>query len=646
MDKKIAKTIRLGLKFLEKNQQKNGSFESLTSTDPNFSKKNWKTSSIFPSCLILSSLENLNLPKTKNGIVKFLLSQKNEYWSFNYWSRNSKEAKEIPYPDDLDTIFCALAGIFKNNPKTIDGKALAKIVTLLTFCEKKEGGPYSTWITPKNNRKDWGDFDLAVNSNIAFFLDSQGLQLDSINKLVKKAIQEKNFSSPYYYSEFSVIYFISRFFKDLEKEKAIKYLLSKKNRKGFWNNPLDTALAVCALLNFGFYKKEELKKPVKQIISSQSRNGSWKPFPFVVEFSKLHLAGSPALTTSFCLEALNKYQNIFEKNKHGHEKNDPKEESIKNEMARLFQQRISKFSPETKKKILFLMDDMLSSDKNGSISLLSYHFKKSLGKNGEKIPDSLICKLGLANLYGWIAYTIYDDFLDNEVLENNLPLANFFLRELSSMFFQIQTKNNTFFKIFQRMMDDLEEANFQETRSQRLKIKNSQIQIPQNDFRYRKKFSLATRSMGHAFGPIAILCFLGYGEKSKEIEKLTSFFENYICAKQLNDDIHDWEKDLAKGILNQVTSLVMKKFKEKYKMDHLDLKRDKIRIQELFWHEIIPIFCKEIIKKTNRAEELLKQIGIIKNIQIFQNLISKCRKIALDTMNEQKETLNFIRNIG
>src|SRR4030095_7089120 len=104
----------------------------------------------------------------QNKIAKFLLLHKSEFWSWNYWQRNSHEAKELPYPDDLDVTFCALAALSHYDKKLISGDVFAYIVQLLTATEKKEGGPYRTWLVAKNAPAVWRDVDLAVNSNIAY----------------------------------------------------------------------------------------------------------------------------------------------------------------------------------------------------------------------------------------------------------------------------------------------------------------------------------------------------------------------------------------------------------------------------------------------------------------------------------------------
>ena len=178
--------INNAIKFLSKEQTKNGSFPSFTTSNPKDFKNAYKCESIFASTLILDSLKDLQetqrLKKIKNNLIIFLLSQKSEDWSFNYIVKNSNDYKKTPYPDDLDDTSCALAALYRYDKKLISGEVIAKFVLILTALEKQEGGPYKTWLVGPNTPKIWHDIDLAVNSNIAFFLSTQQVSLKNINK--------------------------------------------------------------------------------------------------------------------------------------------------------------------------------------------------------------------------------------------------------------------------------------------------------------------------------------------------------------------------------------------------------------------------------------------------------------------------------
>lgn len=143
-------TIKEGLRFLARHQEADGSFFCLVTEKPDDYSFEEKCPAIVPSNIVLSSLSKLPgtslVESIKQKTASFLLSQKGDYWSFNYWFRNSEEYVSLPYPDDLDDTFCALAALYEYNPGLFDGEVMARIATMLTSAEKQEGGPYDMWL--------------------------------------------------------------------------------------------------------------------------------------------------------------------------------------------------------------------------------------------------------------------------------------------------------------------------------------------------------------------------------------------------------------------------------------------------------------------------------------------------------------------
>ncbi|MBI2641570.1 hypothetical protein HYW87_03185, partial [Candidatus Roizmanbacteria bacterium] len=246
------KLIDKGIRFLITEQQKDGSFLSLASTRLNDFTRATTTHTIVPSNIVLSCLNSLEetaaITKIKQNTALFLLSQKSGHWSFNYWVRESKDAKKTPYPDDLDDSFCALAALYQHDPNLFNGKALAKITILLTAVEGKEGGPYNMWLVPPNTDKGWKRIDLVVNSNIAYFLSLLDISLPNLNAFIEQEIEKENYVFPYC-SIYPAVYFISRFYQGKKVKQIIDLLLSKRDKEGKWENPLYTALAISSLVN-------------------------------------------------------------------------------------------------------------------------------------------------------------------------------------------------------------------------------------------------------------------------------------------------------------------------------------------------------------------------------------------------------------
>lgn len=630
----MKEAINKGLKFLAKDQEKDGSFMCLVSKKLDDYRQANTVPAIVPVNIVLSSLINIDSETSKNIKKKaadFLLSEKSEYWSFNYWFRNSDWYKIEPYPDDVDDTFCALAALYEYNPALFDGEVMAKIVTMLTSAEKKEGGPYDMWLVPPEGRKTWNDLDLVVNSNVAFFLSLQDISLPKVNAFIEKSINDEDYEFPYN-KIYPGIYFISRFYKGKQKEKMIDLILSNQEKDGKWENPLRTALAISSLINLSGNKYYGyLEKGINYLNKTQKKDGSWKPYSFYfqmkLENKKLY-AGSSSITTALCLEAINKFI-ALESKKERKKDISKKALEIHKKIEKELKRRFSTCGEDLKTEAEKIIKKTLRGDKDKQITLLPYFFKKSLQKNlenGKNISEELLVKLGVANTLGWIAYTIYDDFLDDEGDTKLLSVANAALRESSLIFASILPEESGFAEFSKKTFDIIDNANTWEIKHCRSN------KLP--DF---KNYSqLAEKSIGHSLGPIAILFALGYRENSTEVKNITKFFEHYIIARQLNDDAHDWEDDLKKGHINSVTAEILKNNKNNSKSFET--------LQRIFWEKIIIDVCQNMLKHVELARTHLKKVDIIENSEIFEEIISSIEKSAKKALKERKETLKFIKN--
>jgi len=641
-DLKFQAVIRNGITFLLKAQLKNGNFISLSSKSQKDFSNAKKLNSIFPTILVLSCLSEIDgatVKKIKERIAGFLLSQKSEFWSFNYWDRSSKEAKKMPYPDDLDDTFCALSALFLYDSSLINGKAMAKIVAVLTAVEKKEGGPYKTWLVPKEANKVWEDVDLVVNSNIAYFLSSQEIDLPNIVKFIEKAINAQKYESQYYPSIYPIVYFISRFYRGKKQKKIIEFLLPKQEKNGKWENPLNIALVVSALLNLGVESKK-MEHAVGYLIKSQ-KNGCWPAYAFCLDPAikgEKYYAGSSELTTAFCLEAINKYANkrrdavLLRLMKQDVTIRDEAMPHLYNKIIIKIEKDFSLLGDEFKSEALKFIEKIIKIDKDKQIVLLPYFFKKSLGKNGEKISDKLLVDLGLANLYGWIAYTIYDDFLDDEGQPELLSVANFSLRQLTDIFnnLKVQGIKKEFFEI----MNVIDSANVWEIANCR--IKKETFKMPN----YKNYSKLYEKSLGHALGPIAILLSLGHDPNSQEASLIKSFFKHYLIARQMNDDAHDWEEDLKKGHINSAGDLILKKAKQKKIKFNMEM--DCAPFQEIFWYDVSVDICDKILNNVKLAKENLQKISIIEKPEFLEKLLAPVENSAKKALKERKKTIDFL----
>lgn len=615
---KLESSLESGINYLKASQQKDGSFLSCSSPSKNFNKL-IKFHSVFSTALI-SQLLSKNLKSESEDILKntssFLLSQRSKNWSWNYWVRKSKEYKDMPYPDDLDDTFCCLSAIFLYNSKLVTGEVLANATNLLTTLETREGGPYRTWLVDNRAKEIWQDVDLGVNANIAYFLESQDVTLPNLTDLFDNAIENNQFTTPYYPTPYPIIYFISRFTKEKNRTNKLTKIILKLNPK----NPLDTALKVSSLINLS-YPVTKFGDLVTNITATQNKNGSWNASPFYTGVNpkkdKKFYAGSGELTTAFCLEAISLYLKSLQTENNSA---DPEYIEVNDLVIAKVEKRFENLGPNLKNEARIYLKQVLKNNKDKQITLLPLFFANSLDQNKNSVDKELIINLGAASVYGWLAYTIYDNFLDVENKTSSLPLANVCLRELTKIFNSSLPEETGFPSIFQEVMDKLEEANTWEVTHCRSK------KVPY----YRNYEQLANKSLGHALGCVAVLMSLGYKKTSPEVKSLLSFFKHFLIARQLNDDAHDWETDLKGGHINSVGAIL------------LSQKRGKL--QELFWTEIIDEVCELILQHCKKARIYLSKVVNIENPSLLLRFVERQEKSVEFAKTEKAKTLAFLKS--
>ena len=699
---KIEKIIQKELEFILKEQKLTGNFNNFSSFQADCLQKIKNYELTFPAGLILSALAplktNPRIEKLLNQTVKFLLKEKNQFWSFNYWSRSAKESQK--WPDDMDTVACVLAGITLVEPSKINGEVLAKVVNLLTLLEVKEGGPYRTWVVDSKSHASLLDIDLVVNSNIAYFLSLQGVFLDNLNELVETAIKKKQLSSRYYLGSCPVFYFIARFYQGKEIETLKKLIKKTRNKAGYWENPLMSALMISAWLNLGG-ETREIEKGIQYLSRKmQSKNYRYQSFYFdPAQNKKSYYSITPALTAALSIEALVKYKEVLSREvlakQSGFKKTIQKSTretdkeilKIRALIRKKIKERIEQAPPELAKVLDQLIKKTLKNDKSGQILFNACHWQQALKDldqtekadvlkgsvsgevgAGRGFTKNELADLGFANLAGWAAYAVYDDFLDGEGQGKYLGCANLLMRELN-LIFSTRLPFESGFKDFTReVMDQIDNANtweIEKCRLERVKLGKGQsellFKLPRKWPIYRNYQKLAERSLGHLLPPAAVLFNQGFKKSSLAIKNLIKFYSHYIIARQLNDDAHDIEVDLKKGSLTPVVFMVLKKWQAKNNKENgkktgnlkprleIDIKKELPELQGIFWHEIIVPVAEEVLKQAKLARQALKELkqsGVIKQQDKFEEILRAVEGSAKQAVVERKKTLDFLKYLA
>lgn len=326
--KKIDVAISKALNFLAQNQLPYGEFKTYLSTNERMADNCVFDSSAFVTALILYSISFLEEPKVK-GItqkaVQFLVEEKEIPGQWRFWSSRNPKHKKLP-PDSDDT--ACIAYVLKQYYSPLLYSFLLGSNKRILLNNRNEQGLFYTWIMPPGHKND---VDSAVNANILFYLsecEETKAVCDYLNHIVLSNLEKGSY--PYYLSDLCLYYFMSRAHfhgagsLNKSKDAVLDKTISLQQEDGSFGDDLNTALAVCTLLNYQYSDEATLKRAIGSIVEHQREDGAWSKIAMATgcfwsggaEETGDWLAaywGSEELTTALCIEAMAKYQLLSKK---------------------------------------------------------------------------------------------------------------------------------------------------------------------------------------------------------------------------------------------------------------------------------------------------------------------------------------------
>ncbi|MBU2566250.1 hypothetical protein KKG46_01680 [Patescibacteria group bacterium] len=629
------------INLLQIKQLEDGSFLSLSSNDKNDFKDSYEYVSPFPVSLIMIALSGLDVGEDiMSKASGFLRSQIGADGSVNYYKLKSLYYNKFQYPDDLDCTFCTHSGLVLYNNDYIDGEMMAKVAKILTSYEHGEGGPYKTWMVPENSDQVWKDVDLAVNANIQYFLSLQEVELPNIQSMIDEAILADKIESPYYTTPFSVLYFIARMYNGSYKKELIQIVKNNITKIGLEViNPLDLSFVLIVLIDLGVDATvyEELVKKLLEF----SLDDIDKPYAYVIDPAidgKQYYAGCDALTIAINIQALNKYlDKTFDNQKvlANEDVHDEYYTDILNSVKEVF----SGLDKGLEKRADIRLETLVKNDKDGQIALMPRYFYQSMNIETTDLDD-LVKKLCQASLFGWLAYSIYDDFFDGDGQAEDLSVANVSLRHCAHIFEEMIVKYPTFQQLYNQIMNALDSSNCWEINNCRLsqEIKILDLSI---DFPSYLNSQFTDRSLGHALGACLLLIAT---DNQNQIDKMLCFFKKYLLVRQLHDDMHDWEDDLSKGIVNSVHSSIFKDWQTEFGKNVLNIESDLVSLQNVFWNKTIDKLCGYVSAELDTAKEILLSIDAIKDKGYFIKLLDSMKVANREILQQRDDVLRFIES--
>ena len=650
----IEAAIKNGLEHIAEGQQETGGFASLSSLEQdNFANAVSYSTTFFTSTILacLNAASKANEHSSPIDIIRsraaaFLMKEKNKDWSFNYWARGATERRTMPYPNDLDDTFGALVALAEYDPTIVNGDILAAVAIMLTGSEMKVGGPYRTWLI-KTPNENWTDVDCVVNSTVGYFLSLVDVRIANIEKFLNDVVTAKAVRSPYYPGAAPALYFLSRYYKKYEDANAARKMLNIihdfRENNATKMTALEEAATIAAIYNIN--PTRVMDRTIIKRLLGRIEQEEWRPYAFCIDPArdeKISYGGTSALTAALSVEALALHKNaIARKGEEIRTKTESiKRDDIHKSIIALARKNISQenIDPALRDVVLRKIDAVT----DAKITTLASDFAAVLARNGKIVGAEMTANVAIGNVYGWIAYTIYDDILDNEDGPLLLPAANLFMRALQRIYIKEDTTAPGCSNLFWNIMNIIDGANHWEQNHCKLPS-DRKDRLPGQIPNFGDYNNLSDRSIGHAMGPLAELIAIGYDPESQEFGKTLSLFQHYLIARQLHDDAHDWANDLLRGNVNSVGAIVIKDFQEaREDQKYAGIAESLPEMREIFWRKtiarVVALICQNITA-ARAARDASKLIG---GAGFMERELAALEASAKRTLAERDDTLLFL----
>lgn len=268
-------------------------------------------------------------------------------------------------------------------------------------------------------------------------------------------------------------------------------------------------------------------------------------------------------------------------------------------------------------------------DSNFEITLLPQFFADAL-ETPRHLSDQYCVDLGVANLCTWVAYTIYDDFIDDEGVPAELPVANVAMRVSLRCFRLVLPDNEKYQQYVTDVYAGMDAANAWEVDNCRFAVRDGMIVVAKLPC-YGRGAVLAERAFAHALTPMAILA-LDLLNDPKGILHIESAFKNYLIARQLNDDVRDWEDDIKAGQISYVVCAIFRDMRIGRGTYDLSILLPAMR--RCFWRVTAKKMCKHMLRYVALSRRHFAQSQLLRTSNDIYTLLDALESSARHSMDK------------
>ncbi len=309
--------------------------------------------------------------------------------------------------------------------------------------------------------------------------------------------------------------------------------------------------------------------------------------------------------------------------------------AVNNLIVEALRLELSQNAEPLKQQGAHLFKRLLAADTDFEISLLPYYFQQSMRQpTGSK---QQLIQLGVANVYTWLAYMTYDGILDGHTGKQFLSFANVAQRQALWHYQQVV---KDYFAVVRQIFTMVDQANAWEMQEAQCAVNGDSITITTVPT-YATCSQLANRSMAHVCGPL-YLAYLHSG-RNQRYELLASAFRHYIIAKQLNDDMHDWQQDIQNGSLTYVVSALLRA---------MQIRPGRYSTQELiggmrqvFWDSQGSYVAQHVQHHTMRARQFFEASQYVTGSNIIFDMLARLENIAQQAQVVRTRGASFMQQL-
>jgi hypothetical protein len=499
---------------------------------------------------------------------------------------------------EMGEVFSALVALWQYNPMQVTGKHLAAAVQHLIKTEITVGGPYASQ----------GVIAVPANTQIAIFMRLAAEPLPKVDAFLAQAIATKNFTSGNRVDTY-LIYLLAKTYSSPDLAQYVAHCRHQKD----WQTPASLAIALAVL------KKElptsKIDLTLETLQKHQLDSGLWE--------GEAHL--SPYATTALIVGIVAKFVQ---------DKPQAPILALQHQQSTVIhaaQKMFNGYAEPLRSAALAAINQIGQVDRNFEITLLPQFFAEAL-KNPIPLTAEQGRMLSLANLYIWIAYTIYDDFLDGEGQPAQLPIANIAMRASVDCFRAALPAQDNFQQYVAHALAAMDEADAWEVARCRFVVKSGKVVITHLPD-YNGCATLAARSFAHALGPMAILAW----QSSGNAQRIESAFRHYLIARQLNDDLHDWLEDIQAGQASYVVTAILRDLNIKpgtYRLSALVPS-----MQRCFRQTTMPRICRHILLHTKMSKHAFTKSCLLRadnHVYVLLHALELSVQHSLDTYAKAK----------